>query len=1145
MFSSNIEAFDYIVQLMAAVSDIYERDNNIRMTLAVARLWPSGGEPFNPYDLGGFRNYWWANEDTTNLNIVHMFSGVRDASYGGVAYYSTTCNGLGYGICAYLNGSFLSPVTYPDNGNWDLNVVAHEMGHNHGAPHPFDDAFSPHIFDCGNGTYTRGTIMSYCHGTQGYQRNIDLRFHRLVQERIVASVWNAGCHGRDCNGNNIADDIDIAMATSLDTNFDGIPDECQDCNNNAILDPVDISGGMPDFDGNGIPDVCEPDCNSNNIPDEYETWNYLATDDDGNEVPDECDLDCNGNFILDWNEIQADMSLDIDRNRILDECDDCNGNSLYDWFELNRQYSMFVCDQGNFSLREYHGQSGVYFNQTLMSTPYDVVPSSDGQYLYIADFGGGGNVVRLTVANSATVNLIPSGSGGLTQPSGLTLDASGNIYVSDYFLDVVKKYDASGTYIGDFTSGGPQLDNPHGLEFGPNGNLYVITNDLDAVYEYNGITGTYISTFVTSGSGGLDAPRDIVFLDNSNMLVSSYNTSQVLEYDGTTGAYVKEFTDAYGVQTPWGLTKGPNGNIFIVGDNGGQWRVFEYFQEGRYYRSFLRGIGFLGQGAGICFLPGSPNDINRNWILDVCEAGDMDSDGIPNISDNCPTTPNAGQADGDGDGVGDACDNCLATANPDQRDVDSDGIGDLCDNCPAVANVSQSDGDSDNRGDECDNCPGTSNPSQDDLDGDFVGDICDACPNDFNNDVDGDGLCADVDNCPTVFNPLQEDLNGNGIGDVCETVFSDTISTSCIQLHVNSGANFGGAGRYGYTMDYGIQGDCEWLYMYDGSPVIVRDKGTDTLASYNMYGTNKFQFHPIGDFGEPVADSGTFEFFQTGTLITEDSAIGFKKLWYAPKDLDTCNFIVQCLRIFSGDGQAHSGLAVGEFIDWDIPSTSGSNNSGGFNSSDKMVYQQGIGFNCQDNTLRQGGMALLGVGTNDQCADTSVSPYGAYTESNSIYVYPTNGLVGGEVFQLMQQSGYSALGSSEDQFSLITFDNNLSLAINDTIHIYTVIASTQNTSIRDLSTIVSQARLWFQDHIQSDCDTTCCVVRGDVAVPKDGIVLVNDIVMLVDYLFKGGAAPACLDEGDCAVPLDGNILVNDIVWLVDFLFKGGPPPPPC
>ncbi|MFH2048899.1 MAG: LamG-like jellyroll fold domain-containing protein, partial [bacterium] len=74
---------------------------------------------------------------------------------------------------------------------------------------------------------------------------------------------------------------------------------------------------------------------------------------------------------------------------------------------------------------------------------------------------------------------------------------------------------------------------------------------------------------------------------------------------------------------------------------------------------------------------------------------------------------------------------------------------------------------------------------------------------------------------------------------------------------------------------------------------------------------------------------------------------------------------------------------------------------------------------------------------------------------------------------------------------------------------------------------------------------SCCEVRGDVAFPKDGSVLVNDLVWLVNYLFKGGSAPTCLEEGDAAVPTDGNILVNDLVWLVNYLFKGGLAPSPC
>jgi len=79
----------------------------------------------------------------------------------------------------------------------------------------------------------------------------------------------------------------------------------------------------------------------------------------------------------------------------------------------------------------------------------------------------------------------------------------------------------------------------------------------------------------------------------------------------------------------------------------------------------------------------------------------------------------------------------------------------------------------------------------------------------------------------------------------------------------------------------------------------------------------------------------------------------------------------------------------------------------------------------------------------------------------------------------------------------------------------------------------------------SEVTLGCCAVRGDVALPKDYVVLVNDVVFLVNYVFKGGPAPSCLEEGDCAVPLDGLTLVNDLVCLVNFIFKGGDAPPPC
>ena len=127
---------------------------------------------------------------------------------------------------------------------------------------------------------------------------------------------------------------------------------------------------------------------------------------------------------------------------------------------------------------------------------------------------------------------------------------------------------------------------------------------------------------------------------------------------------------------------------------------------------------------------------------------DSDGDGVPDSSDNCPTTPNADQKDTDGDGKGDACD----------TDKDGDGVGNDFDNCPLVANPNQNNSDQDPWGDVCDNCPTTFNPDQVDTDHDGLGDACDV-------DDDNDMVADTVDNCPGVYNPDQTDTDQDDLYD--------------------------------------------------------------------------------------------------------------------------------------------------------------------------------------------------------------------------------------------------------------------------------------------------------------------------------------------------------------------------------------------
>jgi len=72
----------------------------------------------------------------------------------------------------------------------------------------------------------------------------------------------------------------------------------------------------------------------------------------------------------------------------------------------------------------------------------------------------------------------------------------------------------------------------------------------------------------------LDGPFGITYGPNGNLFVASTNTDEVLEYDGQTGAFVQVFTQDSDpdpdspLDSPSGLAFGPNGNLFVASFQG-------------------------------------------------------------------------------------------------------------------------------------------------------------------------------------------------------------------------------------------------------------------------------------------------------------------------------------------------------------------------------------------------------------------------------------------------------------------------------------------------------------------------------------------------------------------------------------------------
>ncbi len=208
-------ALDYLSDLIAYASVIYEREIGARLQISYAKLWIDGpnSDPWNATNtsalLGELLTYWNTNNSNVNRATVHMLSGRQ--FYSGIAYVGTLCNKqYGYGVTTSIQGNF--NINNPKIV-WDIIAVSHELGHNFGSPHTHCYAGIggnvndvDHCYGQESGCYTGtqtlpglnslsggvagdggGTIMSYCHLLSGGMGNLALTFGQNHPYGIAAN----------------------------------------------------------------------------------------------------------------------------------------------------------------------------------------------------------------------------------------------------------------------------------------------------------------------------------------------------------------------------------------------------------------------------------------------------------------------------------------------------------------------------------------------------------------------------------------------------------------------------------------------------------------------------------------------------------------------------------------------------------------------------------------------------------------------------------------------------------------------------------------------------------------------------------------------------------------------------------------------
>lgn len=213
------KAVEYMYNVMSLTSRIYEENVNVKLNLSYVLIYEDSTScPYKNRSLLSQKLYrmpnTWKNRTNVKRSVGVLFAdlnrqpqGYRVAgiSFGGNPYSGSLCEN-DYSYCVLgIRGFYDFPTV---NYTWDVNVAAHEIGHNFGAPHTHSCYWEPNMIDtCITSTLPQesdgcvedglpiprdGTIMSYCHLTNP-SRSVQLFFHERMKPLIRKAAEKAAC----------------------------------------------------------------------------------------------------------------------------------------------------------------------------------------------------------------------------------------------------------------------------------------------------------------------------------------------------------------------------------------------------------------------------------------------------------------------------------------------------------------------------------------------------------------------------------------------------------------------------------------------------------------------------------------------------------------------------------------------------------------------------------------------------------------------------------------------------------------------------------------------------------------------------------------------------------------------------------------
>ncbi len=191
-----------------------------------------------------------------------------------------------------------------------------------------------------------------------------------------------------------------------------------------------------------------------------------------------------------------------------------------------------------------------------------------------------GNVWTANLSNNTLSEFNPSGvaqsgsgftGGGLNDPRQLAVDTSGNVWITNLGGNVLSEFDSSGAPVS-ATGHTGALNDAYGVAIDGSGNVWVANDNASSLGEFNfaGVTQTGIGGFT---GGGLDEPYGVA-VDTSNHIWAGNYHSVLSEFMNNGSPISSSGYTGGGLDASLGIAVDGSGNVWTTNENNNSLSMF-------------------------------------------------------------------------------------------------------------------------------------------------------------------------------------------------------------------------------------------------------------------------------------------------------------------------------------------------------------------------------------------------------------------------------------------------------------------------------------------------------------------------------------------------------------------------------------------